>query len=533
MHLKSLIPLWGVSTLLLNNSILIQDMHPERPGHKLRLREPEEYILECCGNTYHQGTYALLWGAGIRIVLALVLVILSGCSSKTNYVDNSRDFSRDIVHRLEKNHRLKTTMEEEKPTEQELIFSFHELLLRAAQNDKGILLILADLKKDHLEIEGARSYLWPRLNVSLDAREPLTGDYEVDVTGGVFADYDIWKAIAVKDEMVLRKALVEKNLNQLRLTLQNLQLNITEQLLSISFIEEKYQNKQRELELSRKAYVLAKVYGQQQNLNFSSLLAWKNRVNVLEAELKKIEQERTLKESLISDLLGMDVEQKITIKDWNQLSRNLSQVSERNVTLSKIWDRHSEARLYELELVAAEVALDLMAYEKLPKIGATIGVGSVPLRNELDPASAVLQIKMSMPLFDQGDYKRKLARRRIDRDRIKQQMKLTVTHFWNRYQLARSAFRQAEKRVALLEKTIEESRKQVEKGKVLVTEGRGNNLNLYLEKIATIDVEILKQEALMGVKIAANKLRYASGDDSVFESIETIVEALYKGSDEP
>lgn len=474
-----------------------------------------------------QRPFIYLLNSSLLCLLFLTAILSGGCSGTPNYVSDTRQFSGTITKQLDSEYQVGDQKDLEVVNAQNQL-SFTQAYLLAAQNDKKIAAILAEIDKANIDIDGAKSYRLPRFKLSADTDLPISSsdDAESELTGGVYVDYDIWRAVAVKDETVLRQALEEKSLHQLRLSLNALQKTLIKHLNRLAFLEYKTKKKQQALELALNARALAKIYTQNQRVGPEVLVGWESRIETLEVELENNGQELVAERYAVADLLGQNVTQQVTISDTEGILEQQQSTSNDTSSPSEVWTKHSEARLYELDLIAAEVAMSLVRLERLPKINASLGLGSIPLNNDLDTASSVVHFSLSMPLLDMGDYQRKFAKSRINRDRVKREMRLNATRLWNRMQVAKSVYEMTEQKLNRLDQSVAKAHERIKQKSILVEQTKIDNLSVLLDKINMVDLEILHQEAQITLRGAADDLRFAAGDDIVADSVDKIIETL-------
>ncbi len=445
---------------------------------------------------------------------------LYGCSSKKDYVANSEEFINDLTEQVEAE-----IADGRKSNEVEI--SFRQACIEAAQNDKSIRALLEKLEQAQVEVEGVNTHLWPRLKLSANSDIPLSSadNVDFDLSGGLYLDYDIRKAISTNDETTLRKAAVDQNVLKLRMAIGLLQGKVKKLLNQISLLNFKVKKKAQALKISRDSFQLAKIYASENKLNSLNLASWKKRVDSLEIELLSLQNQLKGQRFALSDLLGRNVEEPISIIDAGQTITINSSPKIAKITPALVWKNHTEARLYELELIAAEAAVQLIALERLPQIDAELGIGDIPLEKS-ESASSLLRLTVAFPVYDFGDHSRKLAKTQISRDRVRKSLKSKITKLYNRAQMASIAHANAKDHLKQATSTLEESKELIERKKILISESRADNLGLYPDLISSINLEIFQQEALLNVERTAVELRFATGEDTVDDSIVDIIKDL-------
>lgn len=453
-------------------------------------------------------------------LLVCICLYLSSCTKTADYVEDSKTFTTQLVEQLEAEQNLDNSETHS--------LTFAQACLEAARNDRDIVTILEKLNQANVEVAGVSTHLWPRLNLSANSEIPLTSsdDAEFDLYGGIYFDYDIRRAIAVSDESTLRGAQADQNRLKLRLGINLLQRKLKNYLNHIQFLTYKTEKKLQALELSREAFTLAKVYAQQKRLDVAALASWKSRITRLEIELAAVRNQLKAQQYAINDLIGRNVLQPIVITDLDSILEVDNKEIYAKYTPSEIWRKHSEARLYELELIAAEAGAHLVALERLPEVNAQLGLGSIPLDSSDTNASSLVRLTLSMPLYDFGDHSRKVAKTHITRDRVRDSMKSNITKLFNRVQLAQGAYMVAQDTLLQATRAVEEANVLISKKNLLISKTRGDNLGLYPDKIHLTDLEIFQREAVTSLRKAADDFRFAAGDDIVAQTVTELIDTL-------
>ncbi len=459
-----------------------------------------------------------------RLAFALagccIIFWMNGCSDPASYVDHSRSFSETLLKEIDR----ELTVQGDG---RQLQLTFRQACLDCVKNDRNISSLIEKYRQANIELSGVSTHLWPRLNLGVTSEIPLsTEDGDFDLNGGVYLNYDIRRAIATGDETALKKAQADQQLLQLRLAISVLQKKLKDHLGQISLLSFKTEKKKQALNLARSALELARVYAGQEKIDASILGSWTKVISGLESELDTLGTLLKAEQFAVSDMLGKSVYQEVVITDIDKIFEEYLPAPESEFSPSGIWNNHDEARLYELELIAAEVGAQLVALERLPQIDAEIGLGDIPLEGNANKTSSLMRLSVSMPLYDFGDHSRKVALTEITRHRVKNSMSFNMTRLFNRARMARSAYTAAQAKFAQAVSAVAEGKQLIARKTLLISELRGDNFSLFQDKINLTHLEILQKEAETAVWKTADDLRYASGDDIYPESINALIDAL-------
>lgn len=449
------------------------------------------------------------------------LFVGSGCG-KVQYKENAGILATSFVMKLDEE--VSAPKSESEASESKLTLSFEEVCRKAAFAEPKILSTLSEIQKTEVDVEDASTRRLPRLSMQVEAELPIDESYadEFELTGGLYFKYDLWKAVAQPDETALRRALVDQNLLKLHLYLNEIVGNVSKHLATLSLLAFKIKTKSAALADAEKGHELVELYAKQNRKEGLELLAWKRRLLTLTGDLKQLEQSRRETYDSFLSLMGSTSDKEIVIPQSDEMMARILNVPENLPAPSKIWENHSEARLAEIEYIAAEVMMKLSEMEKYPKLGANLGVGSIPLTGNDGQASVLFQLSLRMPLWDAGDQERKIAKAKINRNVVRERMQLKAVSLWRRAKRARMLYNDSLAYNDHLEKISRDSIIYYQGRKKLVEENRLSSLDLIRDRIEMADTVIMEKEADMKIREAAANYRFAIG----YDIIENIIPSL-------
>ncbi len=455
--------------------------------------------------------------------LLLAFFILAGCGPSTDYHFDARSYSVSMVKELEKEdeQKIQTPL-----LEGRVEISFEEACRRATATDPYIQDILAEIKKSWLNIDAADSRLWPRLEAGVEGEYDLEGksNDEFNVTGGVFFKYDIWKAVAAGNEEALRRAQLEKNFILLNSYIEKNAAVLLQNLASIRFLDFSIQTKEESRQFADRGVGLTLAYAKENRREGGNLFDWRKRFYVLKGELQQLKNQRQETYNKLKAMLKVPLSQEVIITDLDDILGNIRQIPETPLTTSQIWGARVEARLAEIALIAAKVNMKLASMDNLPKIDATLGVGSIPLTSDDEESRSLLKLSVTLPLWDAGDHERKMANARITLDLVKSRMRLKAAELQEEARRAQSVYESAVQRYKQIEMYSKELGKMHEGKLMLFKEGRLNTLDTLGDAIELNEVAIQENEAKFKVAEAEALYRSAIGIE-ITEKLAPFIES--------
>jgi outer membrane protein TolC len=465
------------------------------------------------------------------LLLFTVSWATSGCQGKIRYQTEIKEFSSTFLAPMDEKHfndQQKALQAQEEGRDGSL--SVQQAAILAAEKDMEVLALLTELKKAKIDVIDALSHRWPRLNFQSQADFPVDAgtDKKIEYTGGAYFKYDIWKAVVVDDEHAMRLAFVNKELERLKMVLNSLLKKILHQLAQISFLDYKIQKRNDSLVKAKTAYEVVKVYAQNNGADGALVQSWKSRIDTLSLDLKKTEQElRTIKLSLahmvgLSDTNAMDItDRQAVLSPYFSMSDNVPAPSE-------IWSKHSEARLAEVEYIAAEVNVKLTHMESWPRLQTSLGLGNVPLTGNGDTTATLLQVSLSVPLWDMGDNERKVAKAEITRDFVKSRLSTKAFDLSNRAKEASYLFHAAQENYKDIDGSFIEMNDRLQNESILLTQNRVNALEFTLAQLNVIEADILRQEALARIQEAGGNFQFSIGEDVIRDMVPILLDNLLR-----
>jgi outer membrane protein TolC len=310
-------------------------------------------------------------------------------------------------------------------------FTFDEAISRAVSvspelrsNEYALLLARIDARQ-------ARSEIWPRFS--------LEGQYEVALEnpdpgpdgnaddhgfrGGLRIDYDLTKTLFQRDLLTAAAIKRQRAVIQAHLIYTQLSGKLLSQVVELQVAKEK---------IETLAHTLAALRQEQQTIkSIAGIKGLQVAGNWhIDDETHKYER---LKRTAMSQLarLSREVKQTLGVSAGNEV-----EITDLETVLSRITGRYpapqdfseqlaqslrqrADVRLAVLDIMTSVLHVRRTEIERLPHVGLGLGYGDFDLLSSGQTTGAIAMVKLSMPLFDFGDLKRKHEAAQINEQRAR------------------------------------------------------------------------------------------------------------------
>ena len=362
-------------------------------------------------------------------LLACLLALVSGCAARTkhasaDYVNSA--FDRELAP--------PATHASATPDAADLaVYTFSQACERASRFDQDVTSAVADAARLELDVDQARSMIWPRLDVRTYFQLPLGGENLEDVqhfNGGVYFRYDFQKMIFSGDATTAARAKAVEGRERLGVALdhlsENLFLMLADRESLRSEVALRHSIQSQTAQTLERVHLLEKsgVIKPQRVLEYQYQYENSNRL-YQDAVRRLAEANRALGRRLLSE--GT---QDIVITDLPQLLSSMeAQVPASNPDLEffrGVWERRHDTKAAEADLFVKEMAVVDEKRKRIPTLNASLGFGSLSLSSTFSQAPVVAQFGATMPLLDFGDIKREIGKATIERDLARRKIDLLV-----------------------------------------------------------------------------------------------------------
>jgi len=396
-----------------------------------------------------------------------------------------------------------------------LSLTFRKACLRAALNDPNIMNSLAELQSRRLDVEQARSYVWPRLELQARAEAPLEGswdDPDHTLTGGLFLRFDLWKAMFSSAEVQARQAGIKKTIEETRLALELIAHKLRLKLAQLDALEREVALRKKIAEDASQALKLMEAYGRMNRIDMAALWRSEAKADDSRARLREAEARLAAEQRSLARFLGLNGRQKFGVADTPEIFVADSVRAREDLSVSQVWARRGEARLAEMELLAAEVGVTLAEKGRLPRISASVGVGSIQLSSQDEEAASVVQLEFTLPLLDFGDNARRVAKARSARDLARRKVERLARHLWQEAGETAVGLSEVMARTDMVKDLLTRMRRQNELNQRLVDQRSIEPVEALSFRMELWEMEITYEKALLALKQAASAYRLSHGE---------------------
>ncbi len=446
------------------------------------------------------------------LYLLVVLFLMAGCADLASYQSKVADHTASFLPHLDESLAGGMILGTE---EGKTSLSFIEACERAALVDVSIVELLAGIEKAKIDVDSAASNIWPRLNLQLKTELSLGNSTRDDVvsTGGVHVQYDFIKALMAGDEQAVREAFVLKDIVTIKLSINKLAQKLYGQLTRVLLAQFKLKKRREILDFTQKGSQLAQIYGEQKRVASETVWRWQGNLDQQKVEQMRAEQELLIAKRAFNGLLGLPGATKIRISDEDELMGKTLILDPRLPSASQIWTQHGQARLVEINTIAAEANLKQAKISGWPKVTANFGLGSIPITTENETSDSVVSFSLQVPLIDMGDHRRKVAQAQINLDLVKTGLEKVAKVLWINADNAFLRLEEAKKHDQFIAAMYNKALTEQNAKKELYDEDYIDTLDVIPQRIQLIELEIKNREVTQMVQEAAIEYNLAIGND--------------------
>lgn len=450
----------------------------------------------------------------LTALAASVCLLLAGCAARTQR--GVGGYVASVINRQPPPpaNRLAVFPENGGPA----VFTFSQACERAARFDQDVAGAMADAARLQLDVDQARSEVWPRVDLRTYFQIPLGGSNLQGVpifNGGVFFRYDFQKMIFSGDAASAARARVAERRENLGLALDRLFQNLF--LLLV------------DRENLRAEVVLRRTIQTQTSdaLERAHLLERNGRIKperVLEYQYQYETSTRLYQDAVrrlaetnraLGSRLLIQGTEDVVITDLPELLSSmdaLAPVPDPDTQFFRdVWEKRHDTKAAEASLFVKEMAVIEEKRKRIPSLNASLGLGSLSLSSTFSQAPVVIQLGASMPLLDFGDIKRGIGKASIERDLAKRNIDLLLLKIQRSVLDSSAALSEA----IAARKAIEGQRKlisaQSEASQKLVAAGLVDPIDLLNFKVRASELDIELAQARISVSKAAAEYTLASG----------------------
>jgi outer membrane protein TolC len=287
------------------------------------------------------------------------------------------------------------------------------------------------LQLARIDVRQARSETWPRFilegryEVALEDPDPgpYGNDSDRGFRGGLRIDYDLTKTLFQRDLLTAAAIKRQRALIQAHLIYGQLSRKLLTQLVELKVAREKIHTLELTLATLRKEQQTIKSIADIKGFEVTG--NWH-----IDDEIHKYERlQRTVWSRLAR--LSREVKQTLGISNGHDveitdLETALSRIANRYPSqrafsdqLSQSLRQRADVRLAVLDIMTSVLKVRRAEIERLPHVGLSLGFGDFDLLSSEQSTDAIAMVRLSMPLFDFGDLKRKHQAAQISEQRAR------------------------------------------------------------------------------------------------------------------
>lgn len=365
----------------------------------------------------------------IRCMLLWIILnaALSGCSFFANPHKEYKDYCDKLFLTLDGQVRSQELLPKVSG-----VIQFSEACLRAVSNNPNVIFKINEMKNKKLDVTGADTLVWPRLSLRATSSLAISDndDERNKSSGGLYFDYDIWRAVFSRYEVDFHKAEMQLIIKSVELEVESVIKLVYLKAAEIKAWERQVDTCRQLLELAETGLYQVRELSDAAHVDMSS--QWKWEAIVQEHKAKLWESKSRLKEArrALAKVIGVFTDEVTGVADLPEILSGEAYNYQQALLPSEVWKRRHEALIAEAELMHAEFSIQKSWWKRLPRINAAFGVGDVQSSFSNDVFPFVAELTIDLPLWDWGDSRRETEKAVNTRDMARKKIEKLSVNLW-------------------------------------------------------------------------------------------------------
>lgn len=420
-----------------------------------------------------------------QVVLAFAMILLSGCGMSRNAALSTNQFIGSVVSSLDNatDQRVQGLASESD--------TFLDLCLKRALGGEEIRMLLVEVNNSFLDIEAAKSAVWPRIGLGGSVAFPLDGSSnQYDI--GLIMKFDVWSVLFANEQAAYKAALYYRNRISLQLALSNIVWDTYLGIERDQLLTFKTDAQQSLAEDAAEGARLAQLYCNAGKADIRLLHKWQaleetNKAGVLALRLDSLAP---------GGKPGYPSIREYSLPaDFNQVTEAAENIPIPPASPSAVWKSRLDGQLVTIELLAAETALRLGDIKRLPQFHISTGVGRFLINDNKD-VPGIVRLGIDYPILDFGDHRRDMSKIRAGRDMFKEKAKRIAASMWEDALTADKGTRLSSESLREAQKAVTRASMIMEDGSKLLAAGRIDSLEYITMRMELKRMEMAQREAL-------------------------------------
>lgn len=307
--------------------------------------------------------------------------------------------------------------------------TFDEILLLAKEREPGLLQAAYDADLGAIQKEQVLSERWPRLDLNTSLYVPLDEGLDTfsdAVYGGLFIKYDLLRAVFNADAASVADSMIQRAREREKEVTTRLYWTLVDVLLNVTYHTRALERHESALESAERGLALADELHASNRTDARIVLEWQTKVREIRTLRDQSAQQLSTAESRLKHLTGLQRAREIKVVDSDGILAAVDNsdytYTEMEDSLSYAWKHRSDIRIAEIDLFLAEMAVIDAKQSRLPELSFGLGLGSMSMYDSWADRTLVGVLNLSVPLFDWGDARRRIAKAKIERNIQRQRM---------------------------------------------------------------------------------------------------------------
>ena len=395
-----------------------------------------------------------------------------------------------------------------------------------------------------LGVVEARSWIWPRVDASFQAMAAVNrsnGSRLTSSSGGLMFSYDFQKLLFSSDVASVAAANRDLWKQKAQLALNAAIGRMEDLLIELCGLRAAVPLQERRLTELQRLTVAAEALDQLGALAPGMLIEWRHRQQVAVRERRESARRLENVRQLLRTGLGLagdaepevgGVDRLLTVPPLPESAPGEGDAAR---WLPAVWEAHPAARIAENELFVAEMAIVEARRERMPRLTGSIGLGDLDTRvreTNVD-ARSMVELGISVPLFDAGTISRHIKKAGLDRDLARRNLSIQVSSLAGEIQTAAAHLRAVQAQAEGWRTETEELHRLADLADRGAALGQGDPLLPHMLRVYQAEAELGVREAAMDLAKAWRAYQTALGQEAVPGLSAEILPGLIRDTEQP
>lgn len=329
--------------------------------------------------------------------------------------------------------------------------TYKDLLNLAIANDPEIKTSNFAKERNLIRKEQVDSEKWPRLYLSTSLEFPVNGDdwkAKDGISGGLVFEYDLIKSMFNSDFVNFEEIEHQKILAKTRASYTSTYKSVLELIADIDNYQTKVKHYKNILELIDTVITDTEKADKLKGYASRNLWGIKSKRNLYQNHIKKARKSLDSTFCKLNILVNAPCGKQFEITDHTELLNAIDNYAGNKYDLKQIipaaLKTRSDINLSRYNIYLSKLNIRKAQRNGMPKVSMSLGLGDYETSYNDTETNVLAKLNMSLPVFDFGDTKRKVAIAKLNHKSQEEKLKVTIrkaiTNIQNSYKILNESY---------------------------------------------------------------------------------------------